>query len=82
MAFNPLSEDLSCNLCGKDFQNNKALKTCTIKYHKEDKVSCDECGKEVMNMNFLRSHMQSHGFENDKLIKKLCIYFVFLIRMS
>ena len=51
MAFNPLLEDLSCNLCGKDFLSNKALKTHTIKYHKEDTVSCDECGKEVKNKN-------------------------------
>ena len=74
MAFNPLLEDLSCNLCGKDFLSNKALKTHTIKYHKEDTVSCDECGKEVKNKNFLRSHMQSHDFENcticDKSLKK------------
>ena len=51
MAFNPLLEDLSCNLCGKDFLSNKALKTHTIKYHKEDTVSCDECGKEVKKKN-------------------------------
>ena len=58
--------DLSCNMCTKEFDSNADLKRHMIKQHKEDPVSCEECGKEMINKYALRSHMQSHEFQQCK----------------
>ena len=42
-------EDISCNMCIKEFESNAELKRHMIKKHKEDPVSYEECGKEVIN---------------------------------
>ena len=53
-------EDLTCNICSKDFNRYTYLKIHSRQVHNEDPVSCDECGKELQNKWSLRSHMQSH----------------------
>ena len=63
-------EDLSCNMCTKEFDSNADLKRHIIKQHKEDPVSCEECGKEMINKYALRSHMQSHEFQQCKVCNK------------
>ena len=50
-------EDISCNICTKEFETNVELKYHMIRQHKEDPVSCEECGKEPLNKYALRSHM-------------------------
>ena len=37
-------EDISCNMCLKEFESNLRLKSHMMKKHKEDPVSCEECG--------------------------------------
>ena len=57
-------------MCLKEFDSNLQLKSHMTKQHKEDPVACEECGKEVINKYALRSHMQSHEFEQCKVCNK------------
>ena len=35
-------EDISCNMCLKEFDSNLQLKSHMMKQHKEDPVACEE----------------------------------------
>ena len=63
-------EDISCNICTKEFETNLELKYHMIRQHNEDPVSCEECGKELLNKHALRSHMKSHEFDQCKVCHK------------
>ena len=68
-------EDLTCNICNKDYDSYLNLKIHSRQVHKEEPVSCEECGKELLNKWSLRGHIQYHEYEtckvcNEKMKKK------------